>query len=135
MITQRIELADFLLIAELHTGIDARQLARMGRVVQLAESALAAPFAGYGEAELHPTFAGKAAIYAARVVRNHPLPDGNKRTAYDVMREFIERNGYAFEHAEGGLMETATMMEKLAAESITEEQFREWLSERIREPS
>jgi death-on-curing protein len=132
---ERIEIADFLVIAELHTGIDARQLARMDRVIQLAESALAAPFAGYGEVELHPTFAGKAAIYASRLVRNHPLPDGNKRTAYDVMREFIERNGYAFEHPQGGLMETAAMIEKLAAESITEEHFRDWLSERIREPS
>jgi death-on-curing protein len=91
-----IELADFLLIAEAHTGIDAGQLARMDRVVQLAESALAAPFAGYGDVELHPTFVGKAAIYASRLVRNHPLPDGNKRTAYDVMVEFIERNGYTF---------------------------------------
>jgi hypothetical protein len=57
----RIDLADFLLIAESHTGIDAHQLARMDRVVQLAESALAAP-SGYGDVELHQTFAGKAAI-------------------------------------------------------------------------
>ena len=132
---ERIELADFLIIAELHTGIDAHQLARMARVVQLAESALAAPFAGYGDVELHSTFAAKAAIYASRLVRNHPLPDGNKRTAYDVMREFIERNGYVFEHGAGGLMETAAMIEKLAAESITEEHFRDWLSERIRASS
>jgi death on curing protein len=90
---ERIDLADFLLIAEFHTGIAAQQLARMDRVVQLAESALAAPFAGYGDVELHPTFVGKAATYASRVLRYHPLPDGNKRTAYDVMSEFIERNG------------------------------------------
>src|SRR5215216_4040665 len=112
----RIDLADFLLIAESHTGIDAHQLARMDRVVQLAESALAAPFARYGDVELHPTFAAKAAIYASRILRYHPLPDGNKRTGYDVMLEFIERNGYRFEHTPGGLMETAEMIEKLAAE-------------------
>jgi death-on-curing protein len=128
---ERIDLADFLLIAELHTGIDAHQLARMHRVVQLAESALAAPFAGYGDYELHPTFAGKAAIYASRVVRNHPLPDGNKRAAYDVMVEFIERNGCAFEHGPGGLMETAEMIEKLAAELVSEEEFGVWLAGRI----
>jgi death on curing protein len=130
----RIDLADFLLIAESHTGIDAHQLARMDRVVQLAESALAAPFAGYGEVELHPTFAGKAAIYASRILRYHPLPDGNKRTGYDVMVEFVERNGYRFAHPPGGLMETAEMIENLAAEMITEEEFSAWLADRITGP-
>ena len=130
----RIELADFLLIAELHSGIDAHQLARMDRVVQLAESALAAPFAGYGDVELHPTFAGKAAIYASRILRYHPLPDGNKRTGYDVMVEFIERNDYRFEHPPGGLMETAEMVEKLAAELITEAEFAAWLADRVSSP-
>jgi hypothetical protein len=73
---ERIELADFLLIAELHTGTGARQLARTDRVVQLAESGLAAPFAGYGDVELHPTLAGKAAIFASRIVRNHSSRTG-----------------------------------------------------------
>jgi len=126
-----IDLADFLLIAELHTGIDAHQLARMDRVVQLAESALAAPFAGFGDVERYPTVAEKAAIYASRVVRNHPLPDGNKRTAYDVMREFLERNRQTFEHPDGGIMESAEMIEKLAAGTVSEEDFGRWLAERI----
>jgi death-on-curing protein len=59
--------------------------------VALAQSALAAPFAGLGDYELYPTLADKAAIYCSRIVRNHPLVDGNKRTAYDVMVEFVER--------------------------------------------
>lgn len=131
---ERIDLADFLLIAEFHTGIAAQQLARMDRVVQLAESALAAPFAGYGDVELHPSFVEKAAIYASRVLRYHPLPDGNKRTAYDVMSEFIERNGYTFEHPDGGLMETAEMVERLAAQLVSEDEFCAWLAERIGGP-
>jgi death-on-curing protein len=73
---ERIDLAEFLLIAEFHCGVDAHQLARMPRVVQLAESALAAPFAGYGEVELHVTLASKAAVFASRIVRYHPLPTG-----------------------------------------------------------
>lgn len=28
----------------------------------------------------------KAGVYASRIVRNHPLVDGNKRTAWQVMR-------------------------------------------------
>jgi hypothetical protein len=65
---ERIELGDFLLIAEIHTGIDAHALSRIPRVVALAQSALAAPFAGFGEVELFPEFAAKAAIYCARIV-------------------------------------------------------------------
>ncbi len=132
---ERIDLADFLLIAEFHTGINAHQLARIDRVVQLAESALAAPFAGYGDFEAYPTLADKAAIYASRIARNHPLPDGNKRTAYDVMVEFIERNGCNFEHPLEGLMATAEMMERLAAQMVSEEDFRVWVAERVRGPS
>jgi hypothetical protein len=69
-----VDLATFSVIAELHSGIDASRLARMDRVVQLASSALAAPLAGYGEVELYPSLADKAAIYASRIMRNHPLP-------------------------------------------------------------
>ena len=132
---ERVDLADFLLIAEFHTGIDAHQLARIDRVVQLAESALAAPFAGYGDFEAYPTLADKAAIYASRIARNHALPDGNKRTSYDVMLEFIERNGCTFEHPPEGLMATAEMMERLAAQTVSEEEFRVWVAERVRGPS
>lgn len=84
---ERVELGDLLLIAEIHTGIEAECLARMDRVVTLAQSALAAPFAGFGGVELFSTFEDKAAIYCARLVTYHPLPDGNKRAAYDVMIE------------------------------------------------
>jgi death on curing protein len=112
---ERIELGDFLLIAELHTGIDAHQLARLPRVVQLGSSALAAPFAGFGDYELYPTLGEKAAIYCARIVSYHPLPDGNKRTGYDVMREFIARNGATFSHPPEGLAATASAIEDLAA--------------------
>ena len=129
---ERIELADFLVIAEFHSAIDAQQLARMPRVVQLAGSALGAPFAGYGDVELHPTLLMKAAVYAARIERYHPLPDGNKRTAYDVMIEFIERNDHVFEHPPEGLMGTAEAIERLAADELGEIGFGQWLEHRVR---
>jgi prophage maintenance system killer protein len=98
---KRIELGDFLIIAELHTGIDAHQLARIPCVVQLAEAALAAPFAGFGDFEAYPKPYEKAAVYCSRIVSYHHLPDGNTRTAYDVMREFIDRNGGTMAHPVG----------------------------------
>jgi death on curing protein len=128
----RIELGDFLLIAESHTGIRAEQLARMPRVIQLAQAALTAPYAGFGDFEAHPTLAEKAAIHCSRIVGYHPLPDGNKRTGYDVMREFIDRNGATFAHPAGGLPSTAGTIEDLAAALISEQQFCAWVADRLR---
>jgi death on curing protein len=128
---ERIQLGDFLLIAEIHAGIRAEQLARMTRVLQLAQAALAAPFAGFGDFEAYPTLAEKAAIHCSRIVTYHPLPDGNKRTGYDVMREFIDSNGGTFEHAPGGLSSTAGMIEDLAAALVSEQDFCRWVAERL----
>ncbi len=128
---ERIGLADFLLIAESHLGIDAGSLARMDRVVALGAAALAAPFAGFGEVEVFPAFEAKAAVYCSRIVRYHPLPDGNKRTGYDAMREFVDRNRRTFSHPDGDLMATADMIEQLAASSVTENDFIAWVTERI----
>lgn len=131
---ERIELGDFLLIAEIHAGTRAEDLARMPRVLALGGSALAAPFAGFGDFEAYPAFEDKAGIYCSRIVANHPLPDGNKRTGYDTMMEFIERNGWVFEHANGDLMQTAETIEQLAAGTLPEDRFLAWVRERIRTP-
>jgi death on curing protein len=128
---RRIELGDFLLIAEIHSGIDAGQLARIPRVVSLGEAALAAPFAGFGDHELFPAVHEKAAVYCSRIATYHPLPDGNKRTAYDVMREFLDRNGWGFEHPPAGLDGTAEAIEDLAANAIGEKNFIAWVRARV----
>jgi death on curing protein len=128
---ERVELADLLLIAELHLGIDASALARMGRLVALASAALAAPFAGFGDIEVFPSFEAKAAVYCSRIVKYHPLPDANKRTGYDVMREFIDRNDRTFSHPNDDLMATAEMIERLAASTASEDEFIAWVTERI----
>jgi death on curing protein len=49
--------------------------------IELAESALHAPQAGWGDVEFYPHFAMKAAVLLVRLAKNHALPDGNKRTA------------------------------------------------------
>lgn len=128
---ERIELRDFLLIAEIHSGLSANELARMPRVLALAQSALAAPFAGFGDFEAFPSVHEKAAIYCSRIIAYHPLPDGNKRTAYDVMREFIDRNGRQFTHPDGGLDATAQAIEDLAAGTLPDPEFAAWARARL----
>lgn len=124
-----LTIADFLLIAEATLGIDTE---RLSYAVDLgaAESALAAPFAGFGDTEFYPDPATKAAILCSRIVRNHPLPDGNKRVAYLAMRELLARNGIDWRRPE--VEETADMIERLAARDISEEAFAEWVARGIR---
>lgn len=55
-------------------------LMKMSRL-PLADSALHAPQAGFGDVDLYPDFVDKAAVLLVRLPMNHPLPDGNKRTA------------------------------------------------------
>jgi death on curing protein len=123
-----LTIADFLLIAEAVLGIDAKRLAR-AIDVNMAESALAAPFAGWGDTEFFPDPAVKAAVLASRIVRNHPLPDGNKRVAHLAMRELLARNGHKWMRPEED--EAAEMIERLAARDISEEDFAAWVAEHV----
>lgn len=126
---QRIELGDFLLIAETVTGIDAGALQRTIRLNE-ALAALAAPWAGFGDVEVWQDFHEKAAIYCSRIVTYHPLVDGNKRVGYLVMREFIERNGRTWT-AVGQVEDVAGTIEDLAAGIRDERSFIVWVGERV----
>jgi death-on-curing protein len=77
----RPDLGDYLAAAAEILGVSEERLARLPRI-RLAESALAAPFAGLGEEDAYPTLELKAAVLLERLVRNHPLPDGNKRAPF-----------------------------------------------------
>ena len=128
---RRIEIGDFLLIAEQHCGIAAEQLARIPRVVSLAEAALAAPLMRFSDGDAILSSPGeRAAMYCSRIVAYHPLPDGNKRTGYDVMREFLDRNGVPFSHPAEGFSGTAQAIEDLAARRLGEQDFLAWVKAR-----
>jgi death-on-curing protein len=73
-----LTLAEALTIAEAVTGIDTTTLAKVSRL-ELLDSALHAPQAGFGDEDFYPSLEQKAAILAFRIARNLPLPDGNKR--------------------------------------------------------
>jgi death-on-curing protein len=90
-----VELADYLAISAEITGLDTPTLIRATKV-DLAESALHAPAAGFGETEFYPDFIDKAAVLIVRLAKNHPLPDGNKRAAWVALRLFIEINDWTW---------------------------------------
>ena len=137
METRYLDLADFLLIAEAVTGIAADVLARAGNL-PLAESALNAPAAEFGGVEVYPDLATKAAVLCHRLAKNHPLPDGNKRTAYICTVEFVERNGQVWSPPPGddpGGAETVEVMKGVAAGAVELEELTEWILDRLRTDS
>jgi death-on-curing protein len=128
-----LDLVDYLLIAEAILEIPAAQLARLERL-GLAESALNAPAAGFGEVEAYPDFASKAAVLCWHLVKNHPLPDGNKRAGFVALLEFAERNGRPWRRAEGDPAETDAIIRGVADGSIDREQLTAWIAKRTGEP-
>ncbi len=136
METRYLDLVDFLLIAEAALGVEVAVLQRMTSL-HLAESALAAPAAEFGGSEFYPEIHTKAAILCSRIVRNHPLPDGNKRLAYLCAVEFVERNGFFWQPPAGddpGGNETVTVIQALAAGDNDEAEFAQWVAGRVRMP-
>jgi hypothetical protein len=87
-VTRYLGLAEFFWLAEQVTGLDTTTLVKASRV-ELADSALHAPQAGYGDEDFYPDIYDKAAVLTCRLAWNHPLPDGNKRAAWACLLLFV----------------------------------------------
>jgi death-on-curing protein len=123
-LTEYLDLADYLLIAEAVIGVPAEEIARRPGI-GLADSALHAPAAGFGGVELYPDVIDKAAVLCTRLARNHPLPDGNKRVAYLALLEFLWRND--IEWVPPSVGDTVATIERVAAGTISERELADWL--------
>jgi len=126
-------LADYLLIAEAVLDVPAEVLYHSADL-RLADSALHAPAASFGGRDLYPSFDQKAAVLCWRVCNNHPLLDGNKRVAYECLREFVARNGFAWNEPlddwpDGD--ETVKVMWAVAAREMDEEHLTSWVADRL----
>lgn len=130
LLPDELDFADFLFISEavLHIGTDGLLL--VTRVAD-AESALAAPFAQFGGVYFYPDPVQRAAICCSRIIRSHPLPDGNKRVGYECMREMLERSGVAWPRPREDAEEIAFVVEGVASNAVTEGAFIEWAQRRI----
>ena len=121
----RLEFADLLLIAAAVLAVSAERLARVADVAA-AESALAAPFAGFESLDFYPDPVERAAVCCSRLIRNHPFPDGNKLVAYECMREMLDRSHIPWPRP-GDVEEIAGTVEALAAREISEREFVAWV--------
>lgn len=133
MTTRYLDLADYLVIAEATLGVEVAVLQRIAQL-NLADSALAAPAAEFDGVEFYPDFAMKAAVLCSRLIRNHPLLDGNKRVSFMCTVEFIERNRYRWipppgDDPEGD--ETVKVVEAVASGEFRETELAEWIKDRL----
>ena len=128
----RPTLADYVGAAAAVLELPETQVQRLPGLT-LAESGLAAPFAGFGDHDAYPSLELKAAILLERLVGNHPLPDGNKRTGFAVAIRFLERNGRRW--GESATSIDVEMVRRIAARTVELEEIAAWIGQRTERPS
>ena len=128
--TRYLSLAEFWYLAEHVTGIDANTLIKASRV-DLADSALHAPQAGFGDTDFYPDLLDKAAVLACRIAWNHPLPDGNKRAAWACLVLFLDLNSCRWVGGQPDVDEAVDATFAVAARDVDESSFAGWLDERV----
>jgi len=114
--------------ADVVRAIHEAQIAEHGgingiRSPELLDSALARPqlFASF---EADADLISIGAMHAIAIARNHPFLDGNKRTAWVVMRSFLELNGVEMTY---DAADAVTIMLALAASELDDEAFTQWV--------
>lgn len=126
-----LSLAEYLWLAEAVTGVSASVLSKAARI-DLADSALHAPAAGFGDDDFYPDLIDKAAVQTCRLAWNHPLPDGNKRAAWAALVMFLDLNGFTWDPDPPDVDDAEAAMLAVAAHEVDEAWFAAWLRHRVR---
>lgn len=92
------------------------------------ESALNRPYQTFDQKELYPLAVDKAAAIFESIISNHPFVDGNKRTAYVLMRLILLENNLDI-HADQN--EKYEFVIKAAKGEIKFDEIREWVIKHI----
>lgn len=129
--TRYLTLAEYFWLAEQVTGTEAGVLIKAARV-ELADSALHAPSAGFGDEDFYPDLVDKAAVLTCRLAWNHPLPDGNKRAAWAALVLFLDLNDAIWDPDPPDVDDAEATMLAVAARDIDEATLADWLRERVR---
>ena len=93
------------------------------------ESAINRPYQTFDQRELYPDPIHKAAAIFESLISNHPFIDGNKRTAYVLMRLILSENGLSL-HADDN--EKYEFVLRAAKGEIKFDQIREWLTKYVK---
>jgi len=130
MPNNRLCLKDFLLIAEATLGVSCDELERTICIFR-TQSSLAAPFVRVWGVYLFSDPVEQAAICALRIIRTRPLPTGNKKVAYECMREMLLRSGLHWSRPEEDAEEIAETLIALQARELPDAEFIRWVQSRV----
>jgi len=92
------------------------------------EAAIHRPFATFDKQELYPTVEEKAAAIFESILINHPFIDGNKRTAYVMLRLILMDHGFDI-HADQD--EKYNMVMSVIRGEMRFEGIKDWIVSRI----
>ena len=112
-------------------AVHDRQLAEHGggsgvRDITLLESALARPINRWAYGDDDPAML--AAAYAFGIGRNHAFIDGNKRTAWVLVRLFLDLNGHRLSFTTD---DAIAAMLALASGDLAEDALADWFRTRL----
>ena len=93
------------------------------------EAALARPHATFDQQDLYPTAIEKASAIFESLIINHPFMDGNKRTAYVLMRLTLLESGFDIIASQNEKYEMTISASK---GEFRFEDIKQWISERIK---
>ncbi len=128
--TRYVTLGEYFWLAEQVTGVDADTLAKASRS-DLADSALHAPRAGFGDVEFYADIYDKAAVLVCRLAWNHPLPDGSKRAAWAALVMFVDLNDGTWDPDPPDIDQAEEAVLAIAAGDVDEAWTAAWLKERV----
>ena len=92
-------------------------------------SAIAQPKATFGDVDLYPTLAEKAAALCFSLVQGHPFVDGNKRLGHAAMETFLVLNGTEMN---APVDDQERLMLDLAAGRISPADLTDWLRQHLK---
>ncbi len=123
----RPTLGDFIEAAAVILETEPQRIDRLPGLA-LAESALEAPFAGFGEVDAYPGLHDQATVLITHLARNHSLPDGNKRVSLVLTILFLERNGERW--GEPDHDRDVAIVERIADGTAQHDEIRDWIQSR-----
>ena len=95
----------------------------------LLESSINRPFQTFDGQELYPNPVDKAAAIFESIITNHPFIDGNKRTAYVLMRLMLKNHNIDINL---GQNDKYDFVIKAASGQLTFDQIRMWINDNLK---
>jgi death on curing protein len=95
----------------------------------LLESSINRPFQTFDGQELYPNPIDKAAAIFESIITNHPFVDGNKRTAYVLMRLMLKNNNIDIHMGQNDKYEFVI---KAASGQVRFDQIKTWIKDNLK---